>query len=88
MIQLVFIIQDEVTTKLHNKDDSEVENTLAISKKLSSEMESLLGDIQRQLSVNAVAIRTKGRRFNYGQTIMVILYIMTYIFTVSMAIYA
>ena len=68
------------------KDDFELENTLAISKRLSSVMESLLGAIQRQLSVNALAITREGWRFNYGQTIMVLLYIMTYIMHVSMVI--
>ena len=43
----------------------------------------MLGAIQRQLSVNAATITREGRRYNYGQTIMVILYIMTYLFTVS-----
>ena len=47
-------------------------------------MESLLGDIQRQLSVNAMAITSKGRRYNYGQRIMVLLYILTYIMNVRM----
>ena len=73
-----------MSKQLQDKDDSELENTLAISKKLSSEMELLLGAIQRQLSVNAMAITSKGRTYNYGQRIMVLLYILTYIMNVSM----
>ena len=74
----------KVTTQLHDKDEFKVDNRLDISKRLSLEMESLLGAIQRQLTVNAATITREGRRYNYGQTIMVILYIMTYLFTVSL----
>ena len=72
-----------MTTQLHDKDEFKVDNRLDISKRLSLEMESMLGAIQRQLSVNAATITREGRRYNYGQTVMVILYIMTYLFTVS-----
>ena len=73
-----------MSAKLHNGDDSKLKNALAISKRLSSEMESLLGEIQRQLSVNAITLTNNGKRFNYGQTVMAILYIMTYLMGVSM----
>ena len=72
-----------MTTQLYDKDEFKVDNRLDISERLSLEMESLLGAIQRQLSVNAATITREGRKYNYGQTIMVILYIMTYLFTVS-----
>ena len=71
-----------MSEQLHYRYDSEVENTLAVSKRLASEMELLLGAIQRQLTVNAATITREGRRFNYGQTIMALLYIMTYLFQV------
>ena len=72
-----------MTTQIYDKDEFKVDNRLDISERLSLEMESLLGAIQRQLSVNAATITREGRKYNYGQTIMVILYIMTYLFTVS-----
>ena len=83
-IVLFFKIPNTVSAKLHNGDDSKLKNALAISRRLSSEMESLLGEIQRQLSVNAITLTNNGKRFNYGQTIMAILYIMTYLMGVSM----
>ena len=52
---------------------------MAISRRLASEMEFLEGEIQRQLSVNAVALTDKVKRFNYGATISALLYIMIYI---------
>ena len=39
-------------------------------------MAFLEGEIQRQLSVNAIALTDKVKRSNYGQTIMALLYIM------------
>ena len=39
-------------------------------------MDSLEGEIQRQLSINAIALTDKVKRSNYGQTIMALLYIM------------
>ena len=47
-------------------------------------MEFLEGEIQRQLSVNAVALTDKVKRFNYGATISALLYIMIYIMTNTM----
>ena len=39
-------------------------------------MAFLEGEIQRQLSVNAIALTNKVKRSNFGQTIMALLYIM------------
>ena len=65
-----------VSYELRYQDDYELENKLAISRRIASEMEFLEGEIQRQLSINAIALTNKIKRSNYGQTIMALLYIM------------
>ena len=65
-----------VSYQFHYQDDYEVENKLAISRRIASEMEFLEGEIQRQLSINAIALTNKVKRSNYGQTVMALLYIM------------
>ena len=64
--------------ELKYKDELELENTLVVSRKLASEMESLSGEIQRQLSINAVALTDQVKLFNYRKTISSLLYIMYY----------
>ena len=65
-----------VSYELRYQDDYELENKLAISRRIASEMEFLEGEIQRQLSINSFALTNKIKRSNYGQTIMALLYIM------------
>lgn len=65
-----------VSYELNYQDDYEMENKLAISRRIASEMKFLEGEIQRQLSINAIALTNKIKRSNYGQTIMALLYIM------------
>ena len=54
-----------------------MEKKLAISRKLASEMEYLEGEIQRQLSLNAVELTNNINRSNYAQTLSALLYIAT-----------
>ena len=65
-----------VSYELRYQDDYEAGNKLGISRRIASEMEFLEGEIQRQLSINAIALTNKIKRSNYGQTIMALLYIM------------
>ena len=60
-----------------------MEKTLAISRLLASQMDSLVEEIQRQLTVNAAELTGKVNRANYGQAVSYVLYITTAIMGVK-----
>ena len=72
------------STEFQYEDDSELEKTLDVSRLLASEMDSLVGEIQRQLSVNAAALTSTVNRANYGQAVAYVLYILTAIMGVRL----
>ena len=66
-----------VSTEIQYEDDSKLDNTLAISHLLASEMEALVAEIQRQLSVNAASLSGKINKSNYGQAVSYVMYVTT-----------
>ena len=70
-------VSNTVSTEIQYEDDSELDNTLAISHLLASEMDALVAEIQRQLSVNAASLSGKINKSNYGQAVSYVMYVTT-----------
>ena len=66
-----------VSKEIQYEDDSELDNKLAISHLLASEMDALVAEIQRQLSVNAASLSGKINKSNYGQAVSYVMYVTT-----------
>ena len=70
-------VSNTVSTEIQYEDDSELDNTLATSHLLASEMDAMVAEIQRQLSVNAASLSGKINKSNYGQAVSYVMYVTT-----------
>ena len=77
---------NHVAAPLALKDDLILQSSISASRKLSREMKSLIGEIQRQLAVNAVELRKALKLDIYKDLVPTVLYLTLFFVNVSLLI--